>query len=145
MRYESNISQVSDRLQAKLNSLSDPNILRKVAVHLRSTNDKRVFDDGVKADGSPIGVYSTSYMTTRKKKGFTSSTRVILRFDGLLKEDLKVIALSDGWGVGFTTPRSAEIIPHLEEKYGTKIWGISAQDSKDIDQLLDNELRNKLK
>lgn len=153
MRYQSNIKQISDGLQKKLSALKNQEpVIRKIAVHLRSENDVRVFANGQKADGSQIGTYSASYLRSRvrgtsspKKTKFTSDPKVILRNEGLLKEDFKLIAIRGGWGVGFSTARSAELVPKLEKQYGNNIWGISAKDEKDIDELLNDELRNKLK
>lgn len=150
MRYESNIQQVSERIQKKLNSLNDPNILREIAVVLRSSNQIRVFTDGRKADGSDIGTYSDAYLVRRvkgtsskKRTRFTSDSTVILRNEGLLEADLKVVPISGGWAVAFTTDRSSELVPILEERYG-QIWGISTQDDQAIDQRLSQEIKKRL-
>jgi hypothetical protein len=66
IRMRSNVRLVTSALLSKLGAIRDPRpLMREVAIDINAMLPARIHEDGLAADGQPIGKYSKSYMAVR--------------------------------------------------------------------------------
>ena len=105
-------------------------LLRECAVTQQANMAVRVHSDGNDSNDTAIGTYSENYMKVRtgkwKYKGVrynrTASTDVVLSLTRQMENDMSVIALSDGYGVGYKNPDNYQKSQWVQEKYNKPIW-----------------------
>jgi len=77
-------------------------ISRQVAVKMLPIIHDRIHKYGLKADGSNIGTYSSSYLKVREKNKRGGDSKVILSFTGEMENDFTVQPTATGYGLGFS-------------------------------------------
>ena len=106
-------------------------MLRDAAGAQREDMGIRVHQDGNDSNDTAIGTYSKNYMLVRTGKvpyngniyNRGTSTDVVLSLTKQMEQDLSVIALSDGYGVGYKNPDNYKKAIELQEvKYKKPIW-----------------------
>jgi len=104
------VSNVFNVLAFKVKTLGDPEpLLREIAVSMYTETFRRIHNDGKKADGSPIGTYSNSYLEWRRNNGYPSSPAVKLFLTGQMQQDYKVVPLSKTeYGLGYDNKFNAD-------------------------------------
>ena len=84
-------------------------LVREIAVSMYTETFRRIHNDGKKADGSPIGTYSNSYLEWRRNNGYPSSPAVKLFLTGQMQQDYKVVPLSKTeYGLGYDNKFNAD-------------------------------------
>lgn len=145
-----NLGAVTDRIVKKYESLTKPNgvlndkLLRTIASSVAGVMSVRIHTDGLKADGTPIGVYSNKYLALRQKEKYkrTSSPKVILSLTQAMEKDFGINATdpyktSTGWGIGFKFTESAEKAEWNTERYG-KIYSLTKNEKDQIRQITED-------
>lgn len=102
-----------DSIAGALKSYVDPKginadkLAREVAVTLNAVILQRIHEDGIKADGSPIGTYKSSTIEQRMKHGFSGDSKVVFVWDRQMANDFSVGNTDPaklpggGYGLGF--------------------------------------------
>ena len=154
MSYTSNMGAVIDKLNVQLKGLKNPDtLLRDIAVSLATSNVDRIHNQSKDVSSSNItykpsrktptmGAYSRSYAKKRQSKG-RQINKVNLSFTGKLSKEFQAGAISDGWGVGFTTSSSSDLFKFLTDMYGD-VWGITANDKQAIERIIIKEIKKQL-
>ena len=150
MSYTSNMGAEIGKLNVQLKGIKNQeNLLRDIAVSLERSNLRRIHNEGKNVAGGKIGTYTPVTMAIRKRSdkispvNRSSSTNVILSFTGKLSKEFQASAISDGWGVGFTTTYGSDLFKILTDKYGD-VWGITSSDNKAIEEIVSKEITKKL-
>lgn len=105
-------------------------LTRELATTQQAEMAVRVHQRGEDSDNAPIGTYSENYMKVRtgkwKYKGVrynrTASTDVVLSLTRQMENDLSVIALPDGYGVGYKNPDNYRKSQEVQDRYKKPIW-----------------------
>ena len=116
---------------------------KAVAVAMLQKTSERIFTEGKAANDASIGRYSTGYIKTRKKKGYSNSSKVILQAERQMVNDWGVISNGKVLGLGFKNQHNADKSGWVEETYNKAIFSHTANELALIDQLL-NEGVNKI-
>jgi hypothetical protein len=135
--YTSNISQVV-RLQVnKLNDFAQGDqLLRTIAYAVLPELKKRVHVEGKDSSGNQIGTYSAPYMVlrtgaykkadkVRPKYNRTADTKVIASLTRQMENDLSVIPVGKGYGIGYNNPLNYQKSQWVEQTYKKRIWGLT--------------------
>lgn len=125
-------------------------MLREIAITICAMQVSRIHQKGLKADGSPIGVYKDSYKKTRDKNK-RSMGKVILSLTREMENDYAIcektpIELGEqGVGIGFTKKsNNKEKQEWMEEKYGN-IYGLSKDEMKVVHDITSHYIQQALK
>ncbi len=104
---EENVAASVDYIVQPLKDLQlSDTLLRNVASAMLAETKFRIHNTGTRADGSPIGSYSDSYIKVRMKQGRGSNRKVIFSLTGDLENNYKILAISDReYGLGFDFPQ----------------------------------------
>jgi hypothetical protein len=115
-------------------------LTRECAVTQQANMAVRVHKDGNDSNDTAIGTYSASYMLVRTGKvpysdgrryNRTASTDVVLSLTRQMENDLSVIALPDGYGVGYKNPDNYKKAIELQDvKYKKPIWDQSESEQE---------------
>lgn len=142
------LNEVSKEIVLALNRL-ETNILREVALDYVTTSKKRIFTDGVKADGKQIGWYKASTIAMKRKKGRFSTRTVNLRDTETLINSYRVEVKSGDYEVGFVEAsrmsgigkdkksiNNTELIVKLKNQYGNDLFDPSQEELDYVDVLI---------
>lgn len=111
--------------------------------------------------GRPIGKTGKSKFETGKKAGQDHASRyfeggynqfktaigrnqlgkVNLSLSGQLSNQFQIIALADGYGIGWVDTEKRERADHLEKKYG-KVWGLTEEEKQLSKKIIETHLNN---
>ncbi|ROI05448.1 hypothetical protein EGI16_03415 [Chryseobacterium sp. G0240] len=154
--YEKLIKKYED-YRRNLSDVLETRILEETAVELQSKVKKRIFEDGLDANGNLISQsYSTKPMNVRKEvfikpsafsgkktmklnygykelrdiQGLPTS-KVNLDYSGKLKRNIHIARIQKSVVLGVNTTEDAEKVKHLEQKYNTKIFGFTQNEIKE--------------
>lgn len=109
----SNLGAVALRLRTAFVSATEANgffkdkLIRAVAVSIGGDVKVRIYQDGIKSDGSQIGAYKNSYLKLREKRfNRTADSKIILSLTRQEESDFSLIATDPiktqtGYGLGF--------------------------------------------
>lgn len=138
-----NIAEVSGRLQQKLKKLKDKEyLLRPVCFDLIELMKMRIHEKGLDADNGQIGTYSNAYLRYRQKKHQRSSdTKVIVSLTRQLENDWSVIATQQGYGIGFKNKFNLQKARWVEEIKDKDIFSLTADENRYATDLI-NQLVN---
>ena len=145
-----NISQVAESLRIKLSALADKDkVMRAVAVGMKTQVHYRVHTEGKDAADGQIGTYSDGYMKVRtgtfesptivrgKNKGKprpmynrTGDTKVIASLTRQMENDMKVVATSDGYGIGYSNDLNFAKVGYLENTYKKEIFNLTPSEKE---------------
>lgn len=124
-------------LVKKMNALAKTNALElSMATSMQAVTADRIFNQGKAADGSDIGTYSKPYLKTRVKKGYPSSSKVILQAERQMVNDWSVINAGKTLGLGFKNTTNADKSEFVEKTYKKPIFEHTKAELKLIDDLL---------
>lgn len=139
------LEQVTNEIEVSINFLKN-GLLREVALDYLTNSKKRIFTDGIKADGSQIGEYSEVTKAIKRKKGRFTSEKVNLRdTETLVNSYVAQPNGVNGYDVGFVSGSSNGVsntakIEKLKKQYGDDLLDPSKEELNEIDDLI-----NKLK
>ena len=128
------VSAISDLSSRFITARQADTLLRSIAVGMQALTRERIHEAGQRADGSPIGDYSDSYMKLRQSKKYNrdGDRRVILSLTRQMENDYKVIALSDTeYALGFDNQFNADKANWAEERFG-KIYALTEQELEGV-------------
>lgn len=126
----------------KLNSLiRGDRIDRKVLSAIQTQLDIRIFKRGEYANGRELGDYSPEYRRVRAKKGINQTVKVNLQFTGQMRKDFKLKVLGNNqYGSGFDNPANFDKSNWVEDLYRGKIFELSKEEEKLLEQLYAQEI-----
>lgn len=136
------LEDVRKELKGSLSHLESPAFLRQAASQAFTDSNKRIFVDGIKSNGSPIGQYAES-TKKRKRKKFGNVSKINLRdTETLVKSYLFEERSKTKFVLGFADVsrkgiRNSELWDILEENYGD-IGALTESESKNVDQVIDD-------
>jgi len=128
-----NSAKFSAELKNKLDSLSNPEYLfRPVLFGLVDLMTKRIHNNGIAADGSAIGNYSSGYLKKRESKKYNrlEGSKVVISLTRQLEGDWNiaeesVIKTTKGYGIAFLTKTSFDKSQWVEATYKKKIFALT--------------------
>lgn len=145
--YKSNTQQVLGDLTKKLKGIQKETVskvVRTVAADLVTSNLTRIHNEGKAVDGSLIGEYKPSTKKIRQKAGKETEYKNF-SFSGKLSKEFNQDAVSDTEiGIGFTTDYAAEISGHLETQVGKQVWGVTEEDEKVAEEIMNEAIEKDL-
>lgn len=141
-----NIAEVSTRIQTKLNKLKDKEyLLRPVCFDLIELMKMRIHEKGLSAGGTQIGTYSSEYLKYRQAKHQRSAdTKVIVSLTRQLENDWSVIATSKGYGIGFKNPFNLQKARWVEEIKEVKIFELTKEENQYASDLINQLVKDAL-
>lgn len=120
-----------DRVIQRVNALLAANReIGRAAADAHAHHADRIFSGGIDASGAMIGggTYSPRYALYRAKRGRDTSP-ITLRFKGDMERSYVLQLLPDGtWASVFLSQAEAQKAEWNEERYGQKIFGLSAHE-----------------
>lgn len=132
------LTQVADQLASYSGrkALNTEKLTRTVAVSMLTVISKRIFMQGLNANGQRIGTYNPDYYKQRLKKYGRSNKNITFIASGHMANDFStgVTPTKDGYGMGFAE-NSDEGLSHyqlagfLEERFGF-VWSMTAQEEE---------------
>jgi hypothetical protein len=79
--------------------------------------------------------YVNSYKDYRGRVG-RKTDKVNLNLTGKLQSELNLVVVNNKADIGFISSYGGTISEAMEDKYGKKIWGVSKEDKKDIQNIV---------
>ena len=143
--YSSNISVVLNSVAEMVATIRDTDaMLRTVATTTIPLIRVRVHVDGNDSDNQPIGNYSDPYLKVRQgvKYNRTADPKVILSLTRQMENDLSVIDLDSGYGIGYKNEFNYQKSQWLEEKYKKNIFQLSKNEIDLLDEVALNHVKN---
>lgn len=125
-----NIAALEGLKKDMLTLQQSDSLLRIIAEAMRGKTATRIHENGLKADGSKIGTYSSSYLKWRMNNGYeTTGTDIVLFLTGQMQRDWKVIAISNTeYGLGYDNAFNADKAGWMEN--GTEDTTVDAHTRK---------------
>lgn len=122
------------------------NDIRPVVLTVMSKMTERIHEEGIAADGSQIGTYSSNYLKLRQKKyQRTSDKKVIVSLTRQTENSWAMTPTERGWGIGFLNKDSAQKMQWVEEQKGKKIAQLTTEEKdyaiKEITKIVDEILK----
>ena len=105
---------------------------------------RRIFADGLRPDGTEIGVYSPEYLERREKEFNRQGTRVILTATAQMRNDYTVVVGLDFVGIGFQNPFNAEKAEKNEKRYKSAIFSLSEGEKRTLLELTQKRVKDVL-
>lgn len=143
----SNIGAVTDIIREDLEKLVSPEYIpRALAFDLIDQMTKRIHVDGIAANGSEIGTYNSDYLKLRQRKYQRSSDpKIIVSLTRQLENDWSVIAVDNGYGIGFLNPLNFQKAGWVEAIKKKAIFSLTSTEldfvDKTVQELTDNVLK----
>lgn len=143
----SNIGVVTDIIREDLEKLVSPEYIpRALAFDLIDQMTKRIHVDGIAANGSEIGTYNSDYLKLRQRKYQRSSDpKIIVSLTRQLENDWSVIAVDNGYGIGFLNPLNFQKAGWVEAIKKKAIFSLTSSEldfvDKTVQELTDNVLK----
>lgn len=137
--YNSNIPIVLESVADILAAIRNTDeLLRKSASAMVPLIRIRVHVDGNDSNNQPIGVYEDGYLKVRQGKKYnrTADSKVILSLTRQMENDLSVIALNGGYGIGYKNNFNFDKSQWLEEKYDKEIFSLSKEELRGVEELI---------
>lgn len=130
------VSDIQELRSSKANKL-----LGRLAQQGFADSKQRVFTDGIKSDGTPIGTYAESTEQSKKRRGRFSSSRINLRETEKLVDSYRHEQKGSQFILGFEEVdrdgiTNAELVDILEDKYGA-VFQLSGEEENRLDEIID--------
>lgn len=136
------LPEITQDIQRLLTPEVVDKMLIEAALVQQSQMANRVHIQGKDSFNNGIGTYAPSYMKVRtgevpamdgRRYNRGSSTKVILSLSRQMENDLGVMPLPNGWGVGYNNPENYRKAKELQDlKYKKPIWLQTAQEEKAV-------------
>lgn len=126
-KIEVNIARSLGSLYTDIKAaVNDDKALRAAALSVLALQKRRIFVQGLRSDGAPIGKYSKPYLAFRQKISAPGGADVIFVLTDQLRKDYTVgeAATGDGYALGFNNPamsQRAAILQWGGESDGTPV------------------------
>lgn len=136
------LDEVYNDITNGLNTLKN-DVLREVALDVQTKTRKRIFTDGIKADGNKIGEYSPVTEAIKRKKGRFTSSKVNLRDTEKLVNSYVVEPKGKKYVIGFVSASRSGVTntakkENLENKYGNDLFEPM---EKEIEEAVENVIK----
>lgn len=136
---QTNMNDVISQIEGQFNLVLDQDkMLRTIATTMVAVMRKRVHEDGLDANGSPIGTYSPAYLIERQKKPYnrTADPKIILSRTRQMENDMKAIPVEGGWGIGYSNPHNYDKAIANERRENVKILtALTVQENDLVNQI----------
>lgn len=102
----------------------------------------RVFTDGIKSDGSPIGTYAESTEQSKRRRGRFTSNRINLRETEKLVNSYRQEQVGNTFVLGFEEIdrdgiSNEELVDIIEDKYGA-VFQLSGDEEDRLDEIIND-------
>lgn len=147
------LDEVSREITSKIDGFSH-DLLREIALDYTTNSKKRIFTDGIKADGKQIGWYKASTIAFKRKKGrFTTRTINLRATETLVNSYLQepkgtdyvvgfvaATRMSEGLGKNAKSKpvTNTELKEMLEKRYGNDLFDPSQEELDKIDVIINS-------
>lgn len=147
IEMRSNIGAVARGLRDRIKRITADSITREAAVTALAVSKRRIFEQGRKTNGSPIGTYSPGYLRTRARRNW-ANRNVTLEFTGQMRMDYTLIAIANGYGLGFmggaagtnaTNATSSDKARFAEQRYGP-VFPLTADEIALVQRIIQNRV-----
>lgn len=134
-----------DNLIKKVKEAADSDKIHRTALlMIHGMTNKRIFTDGIKANGKLIGVYSAEYQQTRKRKNYPISRKIIFQATGQMVNDYVFIVKGKEYGSGFNQKINFDKSNWLEKRFGI-VWDLTPSEEKQIPKAYEAALKQLFK
>lgn len=134
----SEIKELTKQLDRLINSNK---VERTAATTVHAAMAKRIFIDGKDSKNQQIGVYSTGYQKTRRRRNYPNSNKVILQATRRMVNDWVLIVQDDVIASGFNFAENFDKSIWVEETYGKDIFSLTPQEFKLFNDVFGKEFR----
>ncbi len=143
LTIQSDFNTTQQRIREGLDQLiaDQSPLLTAIASSVLAKVAHRIHTQGLKANGSKIGVYSSSYMKIRtaNKPPRTSSTDVVLSLTRQMELDFTVVAEGNTVGLGFLNSFNLQKAEWMEQQY-PGVYAMSDEENETIELVVENYL-----
>lgn len=134
------LDEVSREITSKIDGFSH-DLLREIALDYTTNSKKRIFTDGIKADGKQIGEYSAVTKSIKRKKGRFTSDKVNLRDTETLVNSYIAEPKGTDYSVGFIAASNQKVtnsakILKLKKQYGYDLFDASDEEINNVDIII---------
>lgn len=143
IKYTSNLQSVINSLESKINELQSDKLLRTAAFDAQAIVQERVQQGGSGVSNS-LGDYSPGYAKKRRKTGRQVSYKDFT-MEGDLWRNWQVEGSGKSYAVGFATKREADKAEYLEAYNGGPIFELSNSELSQVQEGIENTVKQILK
>lgn len=131
---DSNLRSATDQIRSTINDLLENQepILLAIASSLLAEVAYRIHTQGLRGDGSPLGVYKNSYMKIREKNNRTDDKKVVASLTRQMENDFSVVAVNGAVGLGFKNKENFKKAGYIETMYPGTYSRLSEQEENII-------------
>lgn len=139
------VGSLRDHIKKLSSKVLKKRVHERVFQTVHVMTEKRIFKKGLDANNRQIGVYSEGYLKTRKRKNYPGGKRVILQAENQMVNDYRFGIDSKGNYVsGFANSINFLKSFWVEGTYDTSIFELTQDEEKQMEILLDKELKKYL-
>jgi hypothetical protein len=136
--FESNINEIVLDMSEHLFNIDTDEMTREQCFTLLSDIRKRVHQDGLNSNNSPIGQYDSSYLARRMEKfNRTGDADVILSLTRQMESDYIVFPVEGGNAIGFNNAENLKKALINERRYGVPIFEPTQQEKETVYDIID--------
>lgn len=127
--FKSNMVAVVNQIDAKMSAIDIDRMTRLQATSLLGVMRVRIHQDGLDSQGTPIGIYTPSYIKyARAKAKRGTDPKVVLSLTRSMENSMELYPITNGTGIGFSTKENWQKAKWCEETYGKKIFAPTTQE-----------------
>jgi len=109
-------------------------------------NNRKKHGEGFVKAGGQKGQYTKGNKTGKKRAYYNRGTdrKVVLSLTRQMEDDLSVIPIDDGYGIGYNNPDNFKKAIWNETRYKKSIWNLSEEELKTVDRVVNDHLSKAL-
>lgn len=132
MNVTTNIDQIINNLESKLDEATQRYITLQVATALLGPVKSRIHGDGQASDGAEIGVYDNAYLRERQKRyNRTADSKIILSLTRQMENDFSVQAVGNtSFGLGFNNEKNYEKAMWNDKRFGHIVYALTKEEEE---------------
>ncbi len=138
LTFESNMSETLNEISQQLIGIDVDEMTREQCFTLLSDIRKRVHQDGLNSNNSPIGQYDSSYLARRMEKfNRTGDSDVILSLTRQMESDYIVFPIEGGNAIGFNNAHNLDKALWAEKRYSVEIFTPTQEEVDGVMDVID--------
>lgn len=147
MRYSTNLPEVINTVNLRLNKLQIDEMTRLQAYSLMAVMKDRIHVQGKDSNGTQIGTYTPAYIkyvraSAKHKRGFDN--KVILSLTRQMESGYEPLQIENGWAIRFRTNEDMRKARWCEETYKKPIFTPTAEERAMVMQIADDYIAKHL-
>lgn len=145
MRYSTNLPEVINTVNLRLNKLQIDEMTRLQAYSLMAVMKDRIHVQGKDSNGTPIGTYTPAYIKyTRQKEGRGVDNKVILSLTRQLESGYQLEQIPNGYAITLRSNEDMQKARWCEETYNKPIFTPTAEERAMVMQIADDYIAKHL-